>query len=397
VDDDNTGGGNARYLTKLDVSINPTKFSRFQYMRLHPQTRQPLITDYTHFGLKVRRGNDRIPAPYANEFALDGNDNWLPQGPRLILAEQSWRDRLLAACYYGFLYGVFIPAMNEAAEDRPEILAGFAPNVSLKTCETYFEFASDDPVALVKSLEETLIEFGRGTALIRQYPFTHYETGRECHSPSVRVTAGPGRDIRVYAKTNRRIRLEVKHNMVCPNPFILRGADGSTGHTRDSLEGFYEMIALLSADAAALINELLAFIESRQAIIPSPITAQQLVERVLRAVPDLNHAWPILELLARDNRILGRTLPSSFDAPIAALCENGILEPARRRGIERCFVPTATFRAALRNLRYLFEPTMACRVRVPLPASHQQGVHQPSDASRPRVRLPRSLNNETPP
>lgn len=395
-------GNNVRFRTQFDVSINPTRFARHQPLRLHPSTGQLLVGPACHYASRVRRGADRVPLQFAGEFSLDGNDNWLPQGPRLSLGDSQRWPTVLIRSFLGFIYE-FNQQVETLCEwhDIQEIRCTPEQHVNLKTCETYWEFSSPDPVALVAGLANSLGEFGRGELTTRSFLVRDHETGVVSHARLVIVDAGPGRSIKVYAKTNQRVRFEVKHRMVGDNPHRLRrtgeavprqsGRGGDhfpTGHTSSEWEGLYDMLHSLAHDAAALINRLFAFLERRQNIIPSPLTAQLLIQRVLSVVPDSNAAWELLRCLGREGRILAASLPSSFDAPIQALMQNQILERHDGLVTDRCFTVVSQYRPALQALHALMEPVMPpCRVRVP-PSGQQRMQQLPDDPTRPRVRRP---------
>lgn len=401
-------GIGVRFRTQLDVSINPTRFARHQPFRIHPSTRQILIGPAQHYAGKARRGADRIPAQFVGEFSLDGSDNWLPQGPRLSFADPEPRTLMITRSFTGF-----IQEFNERVEavcamhDIEEIRSTPEQYVNLKTCETYWEFSSPNPVALVSSLAGSLAEFGRGEPRRRSFLVSDSDTRTVRHSHVVYVDAGPGRTIKVYAKTNQRVRFEVKHRMVPPNAHLLTragaavprrtsrgGAHAPHSHTSQEWAGIYPMLDSLANDAANLLNRLFAFLQSRQGAIPSPITAQVLVQRVLGLVSDSNAAWALLGFLAHDGRIFAADLPSSFAAAIAVLREAEILE--RHDGLHpaRCFTLKPQYRAAWQNLRYLFQPTMPseppCPVELPMPSPLQQERvrRPPDDQTQHRVRQP---------
>lgn len=390
------GQFNQRYTTTLNVTFNPTRFARLQPIRINQSTGQVLLGPATHYGSKPNRRGDRIPERYRDEFSFDGNSNWLPQGPRLTLAEPSRWTSILQRSFSGFIQEFNRVLVDTCTyRDYPEYLCHVEEHLNLKTCETYWEFSSPDPVALVTSIKDHLIQFGHGESGVRTYRLRDEEDSRRRHSHVVTIDAGAGREVVVYAKTNKRVRFEVRHRMVGPEAFALPVNDGTRArrHTAERWDALYTMLNTLSVDAAGLLNRLFTFLEQRQSTMPSPYTAQILAQRVLERFPDMSLGWDTLGMLARDGRIIASALPEAFQAPLRALLLGGVLQ--RHDGLpHNDYMVSPLYEAALHNLHYLFEPTMLpeptmppCRVRLPAQPSQQPRVRRaPDDPRRPRVR-----------
>lgn len=376
--------GHRHYQTELKVSLNPTKYIRYQPLRVRPGSGAVAFGPATHFQRVIRPGFDRVPPQFANEVPLDGTDNWIPQGPRLRLATSELKHSLRESAITGFI-AYFDQALRRACTflQLEEMLLHSRQHVSLRICETYWEFAAPNPVALVDSLSPLLIEFGLGRGFVRTFPFRISDRDTILHSHAVTVDVGAGCELCVYAKTNQRVRFEVRHRMTGDNHFNIptgeapvqrsRNSDGGS-HTPHSCtasrwDGVYPILERLSEDAANVTNEFFAFLRRRNVVAPGSVTAQTLIEDVLQVVGNRDRAWRLLQLLAAEGRLFTSCLDRSFDSEIRALKRAGVLQPHTGRRSRLCLGVTDRYQACLPKLRTLFEPVCAeavCRVRLPI-------------------------------
>jgi hypothetical protein len=105
--------------------------------------------------------------------------------------------------------------------------------------------------------------------------------------------------LRVYAKTNRRIRLEVLHNVAHASSRVLRG-----GHTTERPEMIYHWLHRISIDAAQRANEVLTNIrhELNTAYEQRPI--YHLLSEVAEVVEDEAAFDLVLSMLVNNARIV---------------------------------------------------------------------------------------------
>jgi hypothetical protein len=188
-----------RHLAKLRLSLNVQRFTRHQYQSDTP-------SKLKSFRLQRRRENRSM---HGDEFALDGADNWLPQGAAwkmahksehlagyvLLIAREVERD-LSRACKYS--------TDLEQSGDEWTSIGWERENESYRfeKVETLWEFPSENPIGDVLQIGAKLMHFNREGAIAREF-------SRVRNSPCFVVPIGEGVQLKLYAKTNQRIRFEV--------------------------------------------------------------------------------------------------------------------------------------------------------------------------------------------
>lgn len=371
-------------ITHFDVSVNPTRFARHQRFRKVPNSGQ-----FLHVPTLCERV---VPRQANGEYSLDDEDNWLPQGDALEFASPVRWLALLQNCFIGFLTH-FEREVERiiARHDNRVLQTGSAQSFNLQTTETYYEFICESPTMEVARLEDGLRIFARNECEAQNYECRDLQTEQIFHSRCIRAELGKGRELVVYAKTNRRIRFEVRHKMVGSPPFTIptgapsrarsRGRGGGhvpTSHVANSWSGLVRMFHFIAGDAATVINDFFAFMQSRQNVTPSPVTAFLLMERILRCLPDTERAFELIRKLADDGVIRANVFPSAYGADIRALTSAGIIQLSRGTPSQRTYIVTQEYIAALSRLRELAEsvpmpmPQPVPRARVRLPASTPQ-------------------------
>jgi hypothetical protein len=245
-----------------------------------------------------------------------------------------------------------------------------APHLNLKYCETYWEFTTDDPILEIDRITPHLVAFSELEASTRSFDQLNADQQRDGHSRSIRIQYGQGREICVYAKTNRRVRFEVRHRLRAPNGFLIPAAaqGQGAGHTATNWDAFTPLIQRLALDAAQTLNSLFAFIQQRQAMHLSPVTPFRLMLRIAQLIQDEAQAAIVLNLLVLDGQLSRRVLPRAFRPALDSLREAGILQPlANGRGATpRPYEPTPEYRAAFEWLRQSAEvvfPAVPVRTR----------------------------------
>lgn len=184
--------------------------------------------------------------------------------------------------------------------------------------EVYWEFTSDNPTALVATLQPLL-----NTFTARHRESEHFrqdcDPGIEHNALSLRAEISRGRSIRIYAKTTRRIRIEVIYRLSGEN-FTLEG-----GHTANSWTRLPAMLSRLSEDAAELVNRLFAHFRERSAIIPSHISAYHLLLELARYSRDIPTALTITSLLVHNGCIAAGGMDERMQRAVHRLSNAGVL------------------------------------------------------------------------
>ncbi|OUC12908.1 MAG: hypothetical protein B0A82_19995, partial [Alkalinema sp. CACIAM 70d] len=201
-----------------ELQINPTRYAAYQ------PTSTALPSAWGRPRLFARRA--MLGAP--GEFVLgdpEGRDRFLDnvilsQRRMAFCASEKWP--LHVRRYWqtvrealGFQIAAATNHVNgmQAGEgqSRLQIRLNQSSVLKLRLVETYFEFAAEDPIALVHRLHRLLISYAR-ESVVRGYLRRPTEALRERNSLSVTLFLREGLSLRVYAKTNKRVRWEVVHD-----------------------------------------------------------------------------------------------------------------------------------------------------------------------------------------
>src|SRR5690606_28503415 len=126
------------------------------------------------------------------------------------------------------------------------------------TVETYWEFLADNPVSLVHDLAPYLNLLGAEYS-DRRYPAGYRETRRDRNSPSVKVLLRPGVFLRLYAKTNRRVRFEITHDF--RKERLRLASDVQVERRSSDPSRLRHWINACADDAAERLNDTLTFIQ----------------------------------------------------------------------------------------------------------------------------------------
>lgn len=328
--------GTARRLS-LDLSINPTRFVAHQALPgrdpFVPPSRWAAPTFVTR----------AIPLRTRLEASLDAKDNvLLGQRTQSFGRPDVWPAHLRR--YWG---GVLECLNNEflRAADRADLSLGFHPDLNLRTVETYWEFRTPDPTALVCEMEPTLTALGiEASVRSFSYPDGLSQVEFTGNSRSVTLLLGAGILMRVYAKTTRRVRFEIKHSLR-ENATPIGGS-----HTSTDPQALYGWLDMLTADAARRLNNVLTVLEGQRLRPVSSLRPYNLVHRVIAASPDQVTAENILSLLVNNGHL--RILPSDPLRPVVqALVEMEVLERLGNTRNPTRYVVTPLFRMAVAELR----------------------------------------------
>lgn len=186
------------HLAKLRLSLNVQRFTRHQY-----QSDDPTKLKYRLQRCQKKRST------YGDEFALDGEDNWLPQGSAWASAHKAEH---LAGCVHLIARELERDLERactsstglEQIGDEWASIGWERENESyrLQKVETLWEFPSENPIGDVLQIGAKLMHFNREGAIAREF-------SRVRNSPCFVVPIGEDVELKLYAKTNRRIRFEV--------------------------------------------------------------------------------------------------------------------------------------------------------------------------------------------
>lgn len=281
-----------------------------------------------------------LPSSLQDEHSLDGKDNWLPRNTR---GEVAWTTEQSLAAVCDFVEGVQERISHEVTRTISEVRGTYAHTMAegfretanvVEQIETYFEFFHRSPLQFVESIQRA------ANAYARRVEVAFFDIGVEGQSRRILMELFRGVYLRIYAKTNQRIRFEIQHNLSESNrPF---DAPQSFAN-RAQLE---RILATLRADAAELVNRFLASLN------PTPVHESQqhaplsLVLEVCRAARNYKDAKDLLDALCVNTRIDLTDSPSLRGA-VLRLRESGFLSARPRTTI---YTVTREWQSALQTL-----------------------------------------------
>lgn len=202
-------------LTFKSFYLNPMRYVRHQI---------PPSTKGAKWG-KAKWHTNNIPIATGGEFALDGEDNWIPSMGLWddFTTPSNWKRHLRR--YISRVSTLMRDKVQEAVALANAENGGFGAPVEcedyqIRELETTWEFEDSDPWERVRSIKQRLLDLGQKDARIsihhaevNMMNYRGQET-REFNSPGVRIALRAGFELSVYAKTNRRVRFEVIHTSV---------------------------------------------------------------------------------------------------------------------------------------------------------------------------------------
>lgn len=345
------GIGANRYVTAdYCANLNPTRFVRYQNPNiLRAEWASILVPDL--FGT--------LDLPYGDEFSLDGQDNWIVDRPGAIWQAflGNWTQRLTD--YFTTVEAAMRSEMNRRGElsslDGTGTLS-FSHSTEpwrLRRVETYWEFAHDTEPEMLE-----IIDRGMRSFCALPYVRNSFEgsgetitTSRERSTPNtvaLTATVAPGTKLVVYAKTNRRLRFEVRHTIrdLRPASELRRTCRQAHG-----VPGLLSVLEVLSADAAEVVNAFLNHLERMlsDSVVPWRAAATDFLFKVAQRCPNPAVAQVIVNLLLTEGAV-SRT--EALNGSIDALRGAGVLERvANRQGQQSAtFAPTPAYRDAVAYL-----------------------------------------------
>lgn len=316
--------GNSARLVFDELQLNVTRFVAYQPVSTGPIGAWPEPVLYA----------DRRSPNSSTEFVLGrGDDNRFPDN--IIMS-----DEQLLACRprnWQFHLARYWASVRECLDYRIAIASRIA-NVGLRnscecglrTVETYWEFLADNPISLVHDLAPYLQLLGADYS-DRRYPAGYRELRRDRNSPAVRVLLRPGVFLRLYAKTNRRVRFEISHDFRKERVRLSGEAQVERQSSDPSRLRYW--INACAEDAAERLNEALAFIQRyRSAEQNAPNLGERpysLLRLIGQAASNEGIAKALLEFMC-EHGVIEVQDGSPLRRAVQALQSRGVLERTRR-------------------------------------------------------------------
>lgn len=238
---------------------------------------------------------------------------------------------------------------NEVTQaiNGPSAQAQFLPSYTLHGIELYWEFDQDDAISYLVGLRQSLLATSRDI-MEDTYPIENPSFRIEGQSPSYKIKLTKYSSLKVYAKTNRRVRFEVSFRDDGIN--IATKVGPSNGRrTHQSLAGISALLPLLATKAARHVNLLLQSITAE----PTPSSNHTSLQLVLAITREAGHPY-VAETIISALVALGRVALFKNDPlrdAVHRLKERGILQTDPPGS--PTYVVTSQYKQPLQRLRSL--------------------------------------------
>lgn len=336
-----TGSENAngRFMVFANLTMNPTRFARHHAGRISNAlfAEEPIPNDVTL--LQTRQINQSNPI--TGEMSLDNRDNvLLTQRARAIAGSDRWLR--LVHYYFGNIIN-FLDRSLEAAGGADEIAVTRSGEweINIKEVETYWELVSEDAVSALTAVLPSLRIFGSQNR-VDTYPNLTEE--RNDNSPSVKFQLRGGVTGKLYAKTNKRIRLEITHD-ISEYPAVLNNGQ----RTSRSVDDFFYWLNDCALDAKNRGNSILEYITAQNWQMANQRPLYQLLARVVGACGNRQEQYDLVLSMLVNNGCIVAPNGSPLRAIVNSLRSSNVIAPTPR--YSRTYSITSEYRSALEQLR----------------------------------------------
>lgn len=353
----NTPGEHVRL--GLDAHLNINHFLMAQIVRRKSRLDRPRLET------PLATAIDCAPAAFGTEYCLTDDVNLLIGPDRIFryalskLAEDHFMDCLR-------LTETFMTTEMQDTANSYGVSVDHAPYYSLRKIEFVWEFEHQNPIRFVESLDVPMRALGprsrRHRALVRGESLRVWQD-----SLSVSAELSAGCDLIVYAKTNERIRFEVRLDRDAIAAMLRRG-QGDAGRTARNHDDLHQMIATLREAATERMQAALAMLDRQRVPPASDVTALRLCAEVGRILQDDGLAHTVLETL----RMRG-SLASAQELPMRGAADRLIAADVLRRSAPRSpvFVPTDRYVRAVGELRRVGADQVVEGAQLPVAIPHE--------------------------
>lgn len=325
----------------LDAHLNINHFLMAQNVKRKARLDRPRLE------IPLATAIEAAPAFYDTEYCLTDDVNLIIGPDRLygyVLskpAEDHFMDCLR-------LIESFITTEMQETADSYGVAVDHAPYYSLRKIEFVWEFAHPNPTRFVEGLDVPMRALGpktkRHRALVRGESLRVMQD-----SLAITTELSAGCNLIVYAKTNERIRFEVRFDRNAIAAMLRRDQDDASRTARNH-EDLHQMIATLRLAATERMQTALDMLDRQRVPPASDVTAQRLRAEVGRILQDDALAHTVLETL----RMRG-SLASAMQSPLKGAAEQLLAANVLQRSAPRSpvFVPTDRYVRAVGDLRKL--------------------------------------------
>jgi hypothetical protein len=296
------------------------------------------------------RGSPRVThcaTAIAEHYAQHGDEYCLTSDTNVLLGDNSLYRYALSKSAESHLLDYVQMIQNFLGRELLDASRSYGdrvkhlPYYSVRSIEFVWEFSHSEPTRLVEALELAMRTLGESTprhrALVRGE-----EVGTVQDSFCISTELSSGCSLTLYAKTNKRVRFEIRMNSYCV------GRTLSSGQTCNSIEELRVKLAVLRVWATNCFRSALGDLDRYTLPPSSGLSCIRFCSEVGRLADNAQLAHTVLETL----RIRG-SLSSPRGSPMRELADLLTKAGMLRRRVKRSsiFVPEEQWLGAVKALQ----------------------------------------------
>lgn len=277
---------------RMSLRLNPTRFAHYQ----RPTFRADGASEDMHQLIFKHRS---LPASFDGEYSLDERDNWVQDSElRASFFHASNWSRFVRNYIVGTLEAIRAEMCRTSCLNDVFWNEEGVGKLSLLEVETYWEFSTPEPLKTVSDCERLLRAFSENPKAKRFFKTIAAE-GKVIHnSRSFVVKIRAGVELVIYAKTNRRVRMEVRHRLN-KSAAVIGG-----GYVADGVRQLRFWLSKIQDDAAKIVNQAFHFMRGRNTFPENSVSVGRLLFDMVRAIGNSEEAGTLLSMLLQNGMIV---------------------------------------------------------------------------------------------
>lgn len=293
---------------KLALNLNLTRFIRYQQL-VRSQNELGRTLYHLPNPCNAFRSSTPLNHPRTREIALDRSHNFLPR-PDMYADEWDIGMRRYIEAMQNYMndeldnYRTTVPSID--------LETAYTPEYQLDYLEVYWDLYSDAPLTRVPEIADHLREHFNNTSetiypIRMPIPIT---TSIEQSSQTIRAELQSGLTLRIYAKTNKRVRVEVSINYRKCQQLRINNSTGRTVRDLDSLiDGISRSVTYVQERVNDLWSSIRRLEAEREESDPSPsVSTMSFIIAFYEAFSDTRRAGQLLQQLIANRGIPRRGL-----------------------------------------------------------------------------------------
>lgn len=333
------------YRLNLLIDINPTRFCVYQRTPIrnrNPKGMRTLSPSIVLFATQNRiqhgQGEDL-------EFTFGGSDNCLlTPSSKLNASQQFYLEN-----FNRYLLSIISYIEDEIADFQQHdfIQRGVMEEFySIRSIETYWDIPCPNPTVTLKQLEN-LIRTSVNRFDVNQYlsdKLTGSTFGLDDLTPCYTCYYRNGESLKLYAKTNKKIRLEVTYDF--QKHKTLRS---EWGNTPNSVAKLFEFISYCCEMSTTTANDFISALSrnsTENLIREKPLI--EFITKIYSHTDTTSQANAILSMIASTGGIISSKAPKHLKSNLDRLVDKGIL--TKQSGRATRYIPQPRYLNASRKL-----------------------------------------------